>query len=207
MRLSLTKLMAATAFAALSISTLNSSLAKADDIRLGEPGYGGNGCPTGSASVTLSPDQKSLSILFDQYIVDVGGSSVKMLDRKACNLAIPVHVPQGYSVSVFQVDYRGFTALPLGARAQFNVEYFFAGARGPRQSRAFNGPMNANYELTDRLAAESLVWTPCGADTNLRINSNMTAQSNSRREQAMATVDSADITAGLVYHLQWRACK
>ena len=33
-----------------------------DDIALGVPGYGGNGCPAGSASVTLSPDAKSLSI-------------------------------------------------------------------------------------------------------------------------------------------------
>ena len=41
-----------------------------NDIALGVPGYGGNGCPAGSASVTLSPDAKSLSIIFDQFITD-----------------------------------------------------------------------------------------------------------------------------------------
>ena len=41
-----------------------------DDISLGEPGYGGSGCPQGSASTILSPDGKSLSILFDEFMVE-----------------------------------------------------------------------------------------------------------------------------------------
>lgn len=193
-------------FAALALVTA-SSTAFAQDISLGEPGYGGNGCPSGSASVTLSPDRKSLSVLFDQYIVEAGGGTGKSIDRKSCNLAIPVHIPQGYSISVFQVDYRGFNALPYGARSQFSVEYFFAGSRGPRQVKSFRGPTSANYELTDRLAAEALVWTPCGAQTNLRVNTNMLVQGSAYGETAMATVDSADVTAGLVYHIQWRRCR
>ena len=36
-----------------------------DGITLGEPGYGGTGCPSGSVSATLSPDATSLSLLFD----------------------------------------------------------------------------------------------------------------------------------------------
>lgn len=132
--------------------------------------------------------------------------SGKAFDRKSCNLAIPVRVPNGYSISVFQVDYRGFTALPAGGRAQFNVEYFFAGSRGPRQTKTFYGPQNQSYALTDQLQAEALVWTPCGADTNLRVNTSMMVNSNSRYDQAMSTVDSADVTAGLVYHIAFRRC-
>ncbi len=196
----LTKLMMALACVASAAS------AQADDIRLGVPGYGGSGCPSNTASVTLAPDQKSLSILFDQYLVEAGANTGKRLDRKSCNIAIPVHVPQGYSISVFQVDYRGFTALPGGARGQFNVENFFAGRQGPRQTKTFYGPSNQDYLLTDNLSAEALVWTPCGADTNLRINTSMMVQTNNRYESAMATVDSADVSAGLIYHIQWRRC-
>ncbi len=196
----LTKMMMALACVA------SSAIAQADDIRLGEPGYGGSGCPSNSASVTLAPDQKSLSILFDQYVVEAGAATRKRLDRKSCNIAIPVHVPQGYSIAVFQVDYRGFTALPYGARGTFNVENFFAGSQGPRRTKTFYGPSNQDYLLTDDLSAESLVWTPCGADTNLRINTSMTVQTNGSYESAMATVDSADVSAGLIYHIQWRRC-
>lgn len=184
---------------------LASSVAKANDIRLGTPSYGGPGCPGGTASVTLSPDQKALSILFDQYIVEAG--DFKRMDRKSCNLAIPVHVPQGYSISVFQVDYRGFNDLPRGARSQFNIEYFFAGARGPRQTKTFYGPTSREYALTDNLAAEAVVWTPCGADTNLRVNTSMLVTTNPQRDPALATVDSADVTAGIVYHIQWKRCR
>ena len=184
----------------------------ADDIQILPPTYGGTGCPLGTASISLSPDQKAVSILFDQYVAQAGGSSGMTLDRKSCNLTIPVQVPQGYSISVFQVDYRGFNALPYGARSQFNVEYFFnygggyPQTRGLRQTKNFSGPQSSDYELTDRLGVEALIWTPCGAQANLRVNTSMMVTTNSRREQAMSTVDSADISAGLIYHIQWRRC-
>ncbi len=176
----------------------------ADEIKLGYPGYGGNGCPAGSASVTLSPDQTQLSILFDQYIVEAGGA--KTIDRKSCNIAIPVTVPQGWSISLFQVDYRGFNSLPAGARAVMNAEYFFAGSRGLRYSTSFYGPQAQDYLIQDGLLAEAIVWSGCGATTNLRVNTSMMVQTNRSREQALSTVDSADVQAGLIYHLKWRRC-
>lgn len=76
-----------------------------------------------------------------------------------------------------------------------------------RQSKSFFGPSANLYELTDHLAAEAVVWSACGADTNLRVNTNMFVQTNRRGELAMSTVDSADVTAGLVYHIAWRRCR
>lgn len=176
-------------------------------LRLGTPSYGGTGCPAGSASVTLSPDQSTLSILFDSYVVEAGGITGKRLDRKGCNVAIPVSVPNGYSISIFQVDYRGFNAIPMGGRSQFSVEYFFAGSRGPSYTRTFLGPLTDNYTLTNMLQANALVWSPCGAEVTLRSNSNMLVMSNARNEQTLATVDSADISAGLIYHIALRRCR
>jgi hypothetical protein len=186
---------------------LSALTANADDLRLGTPGYGGTGCPAGSASVTVSPDQKAVSFLFDSYLVEAGRPTGRQIDRKSCNLTVPVHVPQGYSIAVFHVDYRGFNALPGGAMSRFNAEYFWAGARGPTMTRDFNGPINANYILTNNLLASSLVWTPCGASVNLRVNSSLMVRTNSAMAQAMSTVDSADLKAGLIYHLQWRRCQ
>ena len=111
-----------------------------------------------SASAVLSPDNKTLSMLFDQYQLQVGGTSGKSFDRKSCNIAIPVHVPQGYSVSVLQVDYRGFNHLPRNASSQFSVEYFFAGSRGPTFNRGFRGPLDTDYTITNLLAATATVW-------------------------------------------------
>ena len=83
------------------------NIAYAQDITLGTPGYGGTGCPAGSASVTLSPDARSLSILFDAFTVSA--TRGQTFERKSCNIAVPVRVPQGLSVAILQVDYRGCT--------------------------------------------------------------------------------------------------
>jgi hypothetical protein len=193
------------ALAVASLATASSANAQQDDIRLGIPGYGGNGCPSMSVSTTLSPDQKALSLLFDQYQVSAGGTTGRSFERKSCNVAIPVHVPHGLSVSVLAVDYRGFNHLPRQGSSQFNVEYFFAGATGPSFRRTFYGPLDSDYMISNEIVAQSLVWSPCGADVNLRTNSSMRV-STSGNAEAESTVDSEDVKAAIVYHLQWRTC-
>lgn len=193
------------AIAALLIASTVAGASYADDIALGEPGYGGTGCPDGTASVTLSPDQKSLSILFDEYYAEAGGSTNKSLDRKACNIAIPVHVPQGLSVSILTIDYRGYNNLPAGAKSTFAVEYFFAGVTGPKFNKTFNGALDKDYLITNKLQASALVWSACGADVNLRTNSSIRVQTKQNKE-ALATVDSQDVKAAIVYKLQWKKC-
>jgi hypothetical protein len=193
------------AIATLLAATAGAAAA-AQDIKLGIPGYGGTGCPAGTVSATLSPDARQLSLIFDEYIVEAGGSTGRAFDRKSCNIAIPVRVPQGYSVSVFKIDYRGYNNLPVGAASQFNVEYFFAGMRGPTFRRVFNGRLDRDYLISNQLTADAAVWSPCGAEVNLRTNSNMRVTTQANR-QAMSTVDSADVDAAIIYHIQWRRCQ
>ncbi len=176
-----------------------------DGITLGEPGYGGTGCPGGSVSATLSPDATSLSLLFDSYLVEAGGDTGKSFDRKSCNIAIPVHVPQGYAVSILSIDYHGYNNFPKGANSQFNVEYFFAGARGPVFSQKFNGPKDEDYLIQNKLTAQTIVYSACGADVNLRTNSSIRV-TTTKNQQALATVDSEDVSAAIIYQLQWKKC-
>jgi hypothetical protein len=189
-----------------SLVTLSLYASVEDDIYLGTPDYGGTGCPAGSAGVVLSPDAKSLSILFDSFSAEAGGSTGKTFNRKTCNIAVPVHIPQGYSVSIFQVDYRGFNSLPYGAYSRFNVEYFFAGSNGPAYEKRFDGPLEDTYLINNTLTASAVTWSECGQSVNLRANTGMYVKTNSARQQALATVDSADVRAGLDFNLQWKRC-
>jgi hypothetical protein len=193
------------AIAAMLAASSFASTVQADDISLGVPGYGGTGCPDGSASVTLSEDMKSLSIIFDEYYVEAGGTTNKSFDRKSCNVAIPVHVPQGLSISVLAIDYRGANILPAGANSQFNVEYFFAGAKGPTFQKTFKGELDEEYLIQNKLTAQSLVWSKCGVDVNLRTNSSIRVTTK-QNKQALATVDSQDVSAAIKYILQWKSC-
>lgn len=174
---------------------------------LGRPAYGGTGCPAGTASVTLSPDHDAISILFDQFVTEAGSTTGRRVDRKSCNLSVPVKVPQGYSVSVFKTDYRGYNLVPeSGAYNRLDTEYFWAGVRGPRFRKIYSGPTNDNYTQSNGIIVNALVWTPCGASVTLRVNSSIMSQSNPQMDETMMTVDSADISSGFIYHIQWRRC-
>lgn len=177
-----------------------------DQVSLGIPNYNGSGCPLGSVSATLSPDAQSLSILFSGFEAMSGGSTGKTLDRKACNVAIPVHVPQGFSVSMLKMDYRGYHRIPQGASGTFDIEYFFAGETGPAYRKTFVGASDGNFLLNNRVDAVATVWSACGADVNLRTNMSLAVQTNNMFEDAMLTLDSADIQAGIVYQLSWKRC-
>jgi hypothetical protein len=177
-------------------------------LQLGYPSTGGNGCPQGSVSANLSPDSTQLSILFDSFVAEAGPASGKTLDRKSCNISIPVTVPSGYSVSVVAVDYRGFVGLPSRrANARFSAEYFFANMPGPRMQRQFIGAQNTDYLIENDLVLSAIVWSACGAQTNLRVNASIMVQNTDFSQDAIATVDSADISSGIIYQLQFRRCQ
>lgn len=189
----------------MSLSLVATSAFAVDGLRLGEPSFGGTGCPAGSVSATLSPDNTQLSLLFDAFTVEARGST--RVDRKSCNVAIPVHVPQGYSVSIMEIDYRGYLSLPRGAQATFAAEYFLAGSAGPRFQETFRGRIDDDYMINNTLEVTGVVWSPCGAQAILRTNASMRVMTNSRGEQALATVDSMDVDSGIIYHIQWRRCR
>ena len=158
--------------------------------------YGGNGCPAGSAAVAVSPDGQELSILFDKFIAQGNNRSQS---RKSCNLTIPIKVPQGFQISLYDADYRGYVA--PSTRGTLRAEYFFAGQSGPVISRSFRG--ETDYHVTDSLATVANVWSACGDSLNMRVNASMRASG-----QGMATVDTFDLAhKGLVYHIKYRNCR
>lgn len=159
-------------------------------------GYGGNGCPDGSANVTVSPDGQELTLLFDKFIAE--GNNVKE-SRKSCNLSIPIKVPQGFQISLYDADYRGYVS--EHTKGKLRAEYFFAGQRGPVFERTFNG--ETEYNVRDGLATVANIWSACGKSENMRVNAAMSAKG-----RGIATVDSFDLAhRGLKYHIKYRACK
>ena len=191
----------------VTLATLVLALSAEAQIKLGQPSYGGNGCPAGSASVSITEDGKTMSVLFDQFSAEAGNTTGRRIDRKSCNLRVPIKVPQGYSVALIGIDYRGFNAIPgSGAYTEFNAEYFYAGSRGPRFTRRFQGPQSNEYLINNKLIATNLVWSQCGAEVIFGINAAATAMANTQMQQTMMIVDSADITAGLLYQFSWRRC-
>ena len=187
------KLLLATA---LMTAAITPAIAATPSVQILGASYGGTGCPDRSASVTVSPDGQELSILFDKFTAQ---GNISTETRKNCNLSIPIKVPQGFQISIYDADYRGYVA--PRTTGNLRAEYFFAGTRGPVFSRSFNG--ETNYNVRDSLATVANVWSRCGDSVNMRVNASMTAKG-----AGTATVDSFDLAhRGLVYHVKYRTCK
>jgi hypothetical protein len=187
--------------------------------RVVRPRYRGTGCPENSASIAISPDKRTLTLLFDDFIVEAG-SDVGIHDsRKFCRIVVPVEVDRGFQVAVVALDYRGYNFLTEGSKSRFRTVHFF---RKPNQRakdvpkvsyrQIFQGPIDEDYLLSTEEEAHRL-WSPCGRDFNLHINTSMRSTTRSFTDEALSTVDSLDAVTNLAikesnldYHLLWRRC-
>ena len=137
---------------------------------------------------TLSPDAKSLSILFDEYYVEAGGATNKSFDRKSLQHRHPGACAAGPErLDPRRSTIAATTTSRTGAKTTFAVEYFFAGRQGPTLQQDLQRPeLDKDYLITNKLQASALVWSACGADVNLRTNSSIRVQTKQNKE-ALAT--------------------
>ncbi len=155
-----------------------------------DPAIAGSGCPGGTTDYAITPDGQTLTILFDAYSADPGNAT--------CNIAVPVHVPGGFQVSLMTADYRGF----VEGQAELRRSYFFAGATGPSLKTDMNAPGGKEYTERDSLLTMSNTVARCGQDVNLRIQSRIRTKNNG----SSISVDSLDLNNGMVFQLQYKKC-
>ncbi|KAJ0399698.1 hypothetical protein P43SY_003703 [Pythium insidiosum] len=192
-------------------ATLSAAQPTADlPFKLGTPTFFGSGCPADSVVVVPSTDGQTVSVLFSQYQAATKDDQVR--ERKTCNLAVPVDIKPGISIGVFKVDYRGNVFVPnqKDYRAQFDAEYFFANARGPTVKQVYQRGTSKDLYISNDIGVGAVVWSPCGASTNFRINTALTAQkpAGQRGENVQISMDSIDATVerGFRYYIVTRKC-
>lgn len=82
----------------------------------------GDACPEGSTSITLAPDQKSFTVLFDQALVE--SSIHSRFQHRTCSLTIVSHVPAGWLFNLHSDDSRGFYQVEKGSSAFQRTSYY-----------------------------------------------------------------------------------
>lgn len=196
--------------ALLTVAILALGLSAQAQIKLGIPAYGGTGCPAGTASVSLTDDQSILSVLFDSFVAQAPTPQNATFDRKSCNLRIPVSVGPGLQVALVAFDYRGFAAIPNGGRGTFEARYAYVGQRVPAIFRKnFAAGVADNYSLKNELISTTIDWSPCstGRDLMMTVDANILAVTNAQMQASNVSIDSVDVSAGLLYAIRLRRCQ
>lgn len=180
------------------------------DVKIDQVSYGGSGCKAGTASVTLSPDSTTVTIIFDEYEATIGPGAKFSDQVKNCNLNFKVIYPPGYQYTLYKNDYTGYALLEQGVTAKQTSSYWFAGFVGdkPTFQSTWKGYFNDQYTFTDTLA--SLVYSPCGASTTLNINTQLVLTSTNPKAQGLIntqTIETKTINPFKhSYGVRWQKC-
>ena len=153
------------------------------------------------ATSVSAPDGSALTILFDEMTVTDGTLSA------TCSINAPLDLPEGYSLGVYRVDYRGFAHLAKGQTAELSVDYNL----GPKgNSRSFNrkvkGPLDEDFALRENIGAGLMKRVGCGTAAALDVA--VALRLEGPPTDALATLDTTDGASarGLVYHFDLKKC-
>ena len=172
------------------------AIAEPPDIEIAYADIGGSGCPVGTARAVLSTDKRALSIIFDEYFGENN-------EYASCNIAVALSVPEGFTVALIDIDYRGYASIPdlPGRRARFRTEYFFAGEMGPVRVTDFGRGYDRNFMILHDIVGA--VWAPCGAEVIARANTSIRTWGSG----SFLAIDTADVTTqGITFYLDWAEC-
>ncbi len=175
----------------------------------------GSGCNQATASAATTSDGRILSIIFDNYSVEIGEGSANPQARsmqRDCRVMIDVDVPAGYQYALEQTDYRGFVALPAGA---YGLHRFTQNV--PNQpivsmrEAQLNGPMNQNYQVSIKQKPGRFIYSACNTKTQTidlmsQIMVGYLPNSNTRA-LAMINLDTIDTQVASSFVLNWRRCQ
>ncbi len=153
------------------------------------------------ADYILAPDNSALSVLFTDLTVEAGGAPAV-----ECTIDVPLELPEGMSLGVYRVDYRGFAALENKDRATLTVNYELGPKGNSRHfKRSVRGEMEDDFAFRENIGAGLMKRVGCGVDARLRGRVTLSLDG---KGDSFATLDSSDGSSrhGLVYRFNLKAC-
>ncbi|KAJ3032474.1 hypothetical protein HDV00_007460 [Rhizophlyctis rosea] len=144
-------------------ATATSTIPPASSISVGKVTYNGTGCPSGTASVLLSSDAQSFTILFSQYTASISASTASTV-AASCTLSFALIPPSGYSYTIANVNYRGGIYLDSGVTASQTAIYSFT-ALGvipvvtSIKTSTWRGPLDyKDYVVSDSVGFQTILY-------------------------------------------------
>jgi hypothetical protein len=180
-----------------------------DRITLDVVAVNGSGCPPGTASVSVLPDNTGFRVSYRDFLARAGGSADPVDFRKNCQLAVLVHVPQGFTFAVAAAEYRGRARLESGASALQRTNYYFAGSADNNYvDHTFTGPLFGTWQTKDVTPVHELVYAPCGVFRNLNVNTELRVYEGSTNANKTSSMSmrSTEGNVDTIIHFSWKQC-
>jgi len=169
--------------------------------------YGGTGCPQGTVEESISDDRETFTLIYDQFVASKGPGVPITESRKNCELSIALHVPQGFSYSIVNLENRGYVQLDANMTSTAQSAFHFAGRTKSVDFKLdFVGPVAKDYMTLNRVKVRDHVWSSCNATEALIINTQVLIEGGGANSQGQMTVDSTDGKIEHKFGIMWKRC-
>ena len=180
--------------------------------------YEGAGCQEGTVQSQITSDHRIVGLLFNSFGLQVDG---RMTGEQSihCNIQVTVDVPPEYAVALSSVNLGGLLVLPKGAGGSLESQYFMSGQASKTgiNKTWFNDEKDwavESFYLSSRpieeepseekLAEEELIFSNCGENAVIDINTKLERFSNDGVMLGSVQVNSMANTLAIEY--EWREC-
>ncbi|MCD0442397.1 DUF4360 domain-containing protein [Glycomyces sp. A-F 0318] len=168
----------------------------------------GSGCPQDTTAVAVNEGNTSFTVTYSDYLAQAGGNSDPTDFRKNCQLNLIVNVPSGFTYAIAKTDYRGFGHLEEGASGMQRASYYFSGmSQTTSSTHRLSGPLSDNWQFTDEVEVDQVVYRPCGEERNFNINTELRVSAGDDPTlKSFLAMDSTDGDIETVFHFAWKQC-
>jgi Domain of unknown function (DUF4360) len=128
-------------------------------IQLGQPIYGGTGCPSHSAELKF--DGKKISIHFSNFKTHLKGALQK-IERKNCALRLPINIDPGYQLMITDLNVEGVVVDNNKFSVRTDVSAGFIGDLSVDASHFKAVSQKGLIQINKNLIDQDAVFTKCG---------------------------------------------
>ena len=179
----------------------------AEEVGIEDITFAGTGCPQGSVAKLISPDRKAFTVLFDNFIAEIGSGVAAEEHKKYCRVTLELDVPQGWSYTLHTVDHRGFTFLSEGVRAKHRRVHWIQEFPVKRKyfRNELNGPFDEDYLFNEAVPLK-IISFGCGKNKTLNIDIKIALDNQGTPSEGLTTVDSIDGKLTPKNGISWKPC-
>ncbi|KAK4443135.1 hypothetical protein QBC34DRAFT_443640 [Podospora aff. communis PSN243] len=174
------------------------------NVEITEIAFAGSGCPAGYAPGQTLSDPSTLILPATSFTAESGKNKSNLDARTNCQILVKLHYPSDWQFSVSKADYYGRVQVPDGMTAVSKTTYYFTGdptSNDVSYNTTVLGPYDGSYFRNDRFGETNSLWSPCGSEAMLNINSEVRLSPVGTGQTAVIgvyTQEKVDIS--------WRTC-